>query len=167
MIKTVMIIDDEAQVLKSLQRMLGRSGWQVITFVNPADALDFARHRIVPLVITDFRMPKMTGTEFLQTLEAIQPVSYKIMLSAHASRHDIVQAVASVGVHCFMEKPWKSSRLLEELNAGLEYFRLMLRAEYMHNKDMMSPEQFGLWYNALLKKIDPSVALGSDRAERT
>lgn len=129
MIKTVMIIDDETRVLSSLRRMLVRSGWQVITFVNPVDALEFARHRIVPLVITDYRMPRMTGTQFLQSLEEIQPVSYKIMLSAHASRNDIVQAVASVGVHCFLQKPWKSSRLLNELNAGLDYFRLMLRAE--------------------------------------
>ena len=72
MIKTVMIIDDETHVLSALQRMLVRSGWQVITFVNPLDALEFARHRIIPLVITDFRMPKMTGTQFLQSLEEIK-----------------------------------------------------------------------------------------------
>ncbi|MCO4756959.1 MAG: response regulator [Oceanospirillaceae bacterium] len=162
MIKTVMIIDDETQVLNALQRMLVRSGWQVITFVNPSDALEFARHRIVPLVITDFRMPRMTGIEFLQSLEEIQPVSYKIMLSACASRADIVQAVASVGVHCFMQKPWDSSRLLGELNSGLEYFRLILRAEYMHNKDMMSAQEFGVWYNTLLNKIDPSFTLKTD-----
>ena len=162
MIKTVMIIDDETCVLSALQRMLVRSGWQVITFVNPSDALEFARHRIVPLVITDFRMPGMTGTQFLQSLEEIQPVSYKIMLSAHASRNDIVQAIASVGVHCFMQKPWKTGRLLDELDSGLDYFRLMLRAEYMHNKDMMSVEEFGVWYNRLLNKIDPSFAREAD-----
>lgn len=165
MIKTAMILDDEAPVVSSLRRLLKREGWHVVTFTDPVEAVNHLRHSFVPVVITDFSMPRLNGTQFLQLVEKIQPATYKIMLSAHAERSDIVQTLSSAGIHRFMSKPWDNEVLVKEMEVGLEYFRLQLKAEYEEKKALMSATEFKEWYDSLLARMQSTGAQGHEERE--
>ncbi|MDI3324955.1 response regulator [Pontibacterium granulatum] len=160
MIKTAMILDDEAPVVSSLRRLLKRHGWHVVTYTDPVEAFNHLRYSFVPVIITDFNMPRLNGTQFLQLVEKIQPATYKIMLSAHAERGDIVKTLSSAGIHRFMSKPWDNNLLMEEMDAGLEYFRLQLKAEYEQNKAILNADDFKAWYDDLLLRMQST---GSQR----
>lgn len=165
MIKTAMILDDEAPVVSSLRRLLKRHGWHVVTYTDPVEAVNHLRHSFVPVVITDFSMPRLNGTQFLQLVEKIQPATYKIMLSAHAERSDIVKTLSSAGIHRFMSKPWDNDVLVEEMNAGLEYFCLQLKAEYEENKATLNADDFKSWYEDLLSRMQSTGAQGQQEKE--
>lgn len=165
MIKTAMILDDEAPVVSSLRRLLMREGWCVVTFTDPVEAVNHLRHSFVPVIITDFCMPRLNGTQFLQLVDKIQPASYKIMLSAHAKRSDIMQTLSSAGIHRFMSKPWNNEVLVTEMEVGLEYFRLQLKAEYEEKKALMSASEFKDWYSSLLARMKSTGAQGQQERE--
>lgn len=150
--KLAMIVDDDAKVLRALARVLVRGGWKVMTFTNPKVALEYAKDSLFPLVIVDYRMPEMNGSEFLKAFDAIQPVAYKIMLSGEFDRSDIVNAMSQGRMHSFIHKPWDNEHLMKELESGLAYFKLLLKAEFLKNKESMTDDEFKRWNEGLIEK---------------
>ena len=65
MINTILLVDDELNVLRSLKRLFVRSGFDVATASSAADALEYLSTNRVAVIVTDFRMPVMDGAEFL------------------------------------------------------------------------------------------------------
>ena len=62
---TVLFVDDEPNILKALQRLLRSEPWQVLTAVDPNEALEIMRRTPAQVVVTDQRMPSMSGVDFL------------------------------------------------------------------------------------------------------
>lgn len=115
----VTIIDDDASVLDALSVLLRTSGYGVAAFARAADMLSapFAPGCIV----TDVRMPEMSGLELLHRLKAQGDVRPVILLSAHGNVEMAMQAV-KLGALDFVEKPFKAERLLEAIHSALEGF---------------------------------------------
>lgn len=115
----ILLVDDEPHILKALVRLLRQDGIRALTAESGREALEIMSTSPVPLVISDFKMPNMSGTELLAKIEASWPETVRIILSGHADFETVLQALHSGVVHKFLAKPWNNQELIEHIRASL------------------------------------------------
>lgn len=122
----ITFIDDEAQICAAAADWLEASGFEIATHTDPAEALARLDSGTCDCVVTDLRMPGMTGHEVLHALRLRDPDLPVVLLSGHA---DVPVAVAAMrtGAHDFLEKPYRAEHLVEVLD-GAVALRRMRRA---------------------------------------
>ena len=117
--KTILLVDDELENLRSLGEILNRFGYRVIAKPDGKSALDIVREGAeVDLVITDYRMPGMNGLEFLTTLRQVSPSVPAIMLTAYGAVETYLKSL-SLGVFEYVNKPVKAKELGRIVKAAL------------------------------------------------
>lgn len=123
---TVFIVDDEMMVTSSLQAMLGlETRHRIHTFNSPLDALAQAEALRPDVVISDFSMPGMDGIAFLQHIKKLLPEATLILLTGYADKESAIQAINTVGIYRYIEKPWDNEELKISINNGLERSHLV------------------------------------------
>ena len=123
--KTVLCVDDEVRVLRSLQRELVEEPYEVVMASSGQEGLACMEAVEVALVVSDQRMPGMTGVEFLEKVRKRWPDTFRIMLTGHADLDTVTAAVNEGEVHRFLRKPWNSDELKQTVRQGMERYRLM------------------------------------------
>ncbi|MGB0663970.1 MAG: EAL domain-containing response regulator [Pontibacterium sp.] len=120
--KILLLVDDEQPVLKSLKRLLRREPYTILTASDGFEALEVLAENEVQVVLSDFRMPGMTGGELLKKAVDLKPSIVGMLLSGHADLDLVIDSLNSGAVHRFMSKPWQGPELLEALeNAFLRW----------------------------------------------
>jgi|TARA_B100000446_G_scaffold59089_1_gene54944 EAL domain-containing protein (putative c-di-GMP-specific phosphodiesterase class I)/FixJ family two-component response regulator/GGDEF domain-containing protein len=112
----ILLVDDELNVLKSLKRVLVRSGYDVITASSGFEALEILAANQVEIIITDFRMPEMNGADLLRQVKINWPDCVNLVLSGYADFKSVVELLNQGLVFRFLEKPWVDSELLENIS---------------------------------------------------
>lgn len=115
----VLLVDDEPVNLMLLERAL-RGKFNVRTAGSGREALDVLRREPVTLLITDQRMPGMTGTELLQQSRRLYPDLVGLLLTAENDVGTLVDAIAKSGALRVINKPWKAEELISSIEAALE-----------------------------------------------
>lgn len=158
---TVLIVDDEIDILKSLKRGLHTEQYSKIFASSGAEALEsFAREDQISVIITDMRMPGMNGLELLRQVEEISPSTVKIVLTGYTQLPQILATVNNVEIYKFMTKPWDlDAELKVYIREAIEiYENTALEA----NK-LISSEKKGKLYNKMLsesyEKVDHVLRL--------
>ncbi|NQT51405.1 sigma-54-dependent Fis family transcriptional regulator, partial [bacterium] len=116
---TVLVIDDDAEMLASLRKTISKRGFHVLTAHNGSEGLDLLRERGPDVVLTDLRMPAIDGMSLLKASRTIAPDVPVIILTAYGSVDRAVEAIRA-GASSFILKPLKSATLLSALDAALE-----------------------------------------------
>jgi len=106
----VLCIDDDAQVLSALRRLLRGEPYNLVTATNAAQAFASLRVRPVEVVVSDERMPDVTGCELLAEIRQRWPWIGRVILTAHSDPAMAVRAVEA-GVDFLFHKPWKDELL--------------------------------------------------------
>ena len=131
----ILLVDDEAPILKSLQRLLrvapcsygGRQFTLEVTACDsPKAALELARKEDFDLFVSDYRMPEMDGIEFLKATKEIRPDAARLILSGYADLNALVRAVNEVGIERFIGKPWNDYELTSAIAQALAHRELLL-----------------------------------------
>ncbi len=128
----ILLVDDEANVLSALRRILnlhglpGRGAVSTEGFTDPAEALRRVGEQAFDLVISDYRMPGMNGVEFLKAVREIQPFASRLVLSGYADLDGLVGAINEAQIHRFIAKPWHDSELLAAIGQALAHRELLL-----------------------------------------
>ncbi|MEO1037656.1 MAG: response regulator [Pseudomonadota bacterium] len=112
---TILFVDDEIGVLKSLCRLCRREGINVLTASSGADGLALLAESDVQVVVADQRMPGMSGTEFMQQVRERHPHAIRCILSGYAELHAIMAAINDGHVYRFIAKPWDDAELVQSL----------------------------------------------------
>ena len=112
----ILLVDDELNVLKSLKRVLARSGYDVLTASSGFEALEILAANQVEIIITDFRMPEMNGADLLRQVKSRWPDSVNLVLSGYDDFKSVVELLNQGLVFRFLEKPGVDSELLENIS---------------------------------------------------
>lgn len=104
---TVLIVDDEVNILKALKRDLRNEPYKMRFASSGADALQvLAEEGEISVILTDMRMPGMTGLELLDKINAISPETVKLVLTGYTQMPQIIATVNKVDIYKFLTKPW-------------------------------------------------------------
>src|SRR3982751_5506638 len=117
---TILIVDDEQANLRLLERLLSPD-YKVIVADSGAAALTLLTQHQCALIISDQRMPGMTGIEFLKRASEIAPQSVRIIITGYTDAEALVEAVNSGVVYKYVTKPWINSDLKVTIQRGLQH----------------------------------------------
>lgn len=120
--RTLLLVDDEANVLASLNRALRREGYRILSATSAREALEILATQQIGVILSDQRMPGMTGTEFLSRVKIMYPQVVRIVLSGHTDVSTITDAVNRGAVYKFLTKPWEDTVLRDTLREAFERF---------------------------------------------
>ena len=99
-------------------RALRREGYELLSAERPEDALRLVDERAIDCVLSDYKMPAMTGTELFERIARRQPAAARVLLTGWT--HDIDRdALARLGVHAVLSKPWDDAELKRTLRKAL------------------------------------------------
>jgi EAL domain-containing protein (putative c-di-GMP-specific phosphodiesterase class I)/CheY-like chemotaxis protein len=119
---TLLLVDDEPHVLASLKRLVRREGYAILTATSAAEGMDLLATHEVAVVMSDQRMPLMTGSEFLAKVRVMYPDTIRIILSGYTDLKAITEVVNRGEIYKFLEKPWEDAALLETLREAFRHY---------------------------------------------
>lgn len=127
-LRRVLIVDDDPNVLKSLARLLRVDEYVILTAKNGFEALDILRQHPIDVLISDLKMPRMDGLEFLRNVQDLHPYTVKILLTAYADLETALKTINEVPVFRFITKPWNGQELKQTIRSALRVAMCLHRA---------------------------------------
>jgi len=134
MAETILIIDDEPNIIQSLGGILADEGFTVITADCGLKALDIVKETIPDLIILDIWMPDIDGIETLARIRELYPTLPVVMISGHGTIETAVKAT-KLGAYDFIEKPLSLDKVILAVNNALNYNRLESELDLFREKE--------------------------------
>lgn len=122
--RTLLLVDDEESILSALKRVFRRDGYHILTATSGARALELLADEPVDVIVSDQRMPGMTGIEFFREAKRLYPDTVRITLSGYTDLESIIQAVNEGYVYKFLTKPWEDDLLRDHVSQAFEHGEL-------------------------------------------
>jgi two-component system response regulator HupR/HoxA len=116
---TVLVIDDEVRSQEALRRTL-EEDFEVYTASSAAEARGIMERQSVQVVLTDQRMPEVSGVEFLKEVRRAWPDTVRIIISGYTDSEDIIAGINEAGIYQYLLKPWHPEQLLLTLKRAAE-----------------------------------------------
>jgi DNA-binding NtrC family response regulator len=158
--KSLLIVDDEPQMLRALKRFFVDEGYQTFTAENGNDALKILSQSAIQVVISDNQMPGMTGSELLRHIKKDYPKIIRIILSAQADFEAIKEAINEGSIYKFISKPWNDDFLRQSVRqAFLLYAQhnqvntVSINGKLISEEDLqeaLNKNQFEIYYQPIL-----------------
>ncbi|EWC39037.1 ATPase, T2SS/T4P/T4SS family [Stutzerimonas stutzeri] len=123
----ILLVDDEPGVLAALRRVFQRENYQMHYARNGGEALKILAKHDIQLVISDFMMPGMNGSELLAKVREDWPHTIRIMLTAHGHTEAVMGSIRDGAVYRFILKPWNDDDLRLTIALALEQYALQQR----------------------------------------
>ncbi|MBS4099517.1 MAG: EAL domain-containing protein [Sulfuricella sp.] len=124
MSQTLLLVDDEEAILRSLARLFRNQGYELLTATSAAEALHLLELNDVQVILSDQRMPVMTGVEMLSLVRERYPEIIRMILSGYSDITAISDAVNKGNIYKFLFKPWDNDLLLENIRDAFERYGL-------------------------------------------
>ena len=125
---TILVVDDEPEILDSLRRTLRDETYRILTTTSARDALARIDQGGIDLLLTDLDMPEMSGLELLERVRLLYPDVVRILITGHASLDSALQAINDGEVHRYLTKPWSKGELRETIRQALDRLEELRRA---------------------------------------
>lgn len=121
----IMFVDDEQSILNAVKRLLARKPYEVLLYESPREALAWLEHNELDVIISDMRMPEMSGVEFLEQAAIIQPEAYRIVLTGYADLKSMIEVVNRAQINGYLQKPWDTQGFIDAIEKGIGYRRVL------------------------------------------
>lgn len=132
---TILCVDDETNVLKSLKRLFLDEDYEILTAESGKEGLTLLeQHQPVQVVISDYRMPEMDGVAFFKQVHARWPDTVRIVLSGYADTGAVVAAINEGQIYKFIPKPWNDEELKVAIAKAVERYFLVKANNELNEK---------------------------------
>ena len=125
---TVLVVDDEAEVVETLKRNLRGEPFTVVGTTSPAEAIALIEAGGIDLLVADIDMPEMDGLSLVARIQRTHPHVIRILLTGDASLESAMTAINEGEVHRYLTKPWSTTELREILRSALDRVTELRRA---------------------------------------
>ncbi len=121
---SILLVDDEPDVLASIKRALIDEGCEIYLVGSGVEGLDILKKYKVKVIISDEMMPEMTGSEFLSIVKVQYPETIRIILTGQADIKSAMRAINKGEIYRFLTKPWNDIELKLTIMSALEKYNL-------------------------------------------
>ncbi len=115
---TILLVDDEVRILSALQRTLRREGYDLLAIDSPTQALAILEVQSVDLIVSDHKMPTMSGLQFLARVAQERPQIVRILLTGWTEAVP-PEDLTAAGIRAILPKPWDDAELKALLRESL------------------------------------------------
>ena len=121
--RTILFVDDEDKILRSLKRGLRDEPYRTLFATSGQEALEILKHEDVHVLVTDMRMPEMTGLELLRSVKKDYPHIIRMVLSGYTQVTTLLTAINEGEIFRFITKPWKlEEEFKPAVREAVEYY---------------------------------------------
>lgn len=122
----ILLVDDEPNILNALARLLRADERDIITAQGAAEALEKLKsHSGVDLVISDNKLPGVSGTDFLVKVKQLYPDTIRILITGYPDLESVIKAINNGHVYRFITKPWQNEELQLIVKQALDYYDVL------------------------------------------
>lgn len=121
---TILIVDDEPNVIASLKRIFTDEPYEMHSAAGALEGIEILKNNPIKVVISDERMPEISGSEFLATVREQFPYVIRIMLTGHASIEAAMKAINKGEIYRFFTKPWDDMELRFAVRAAIDRYNI-------------------------------------------
>jgi YesN/AraC family two-component response regulator len=130
--RTLLLVDDEENILRSLKRLFRRDGYRILTASSGEEGLALLKEHDVGVILSDQRMPHMNGTEFLKQAKQLRPDTVRIVLSGYTDLESITEAINEGSIYKFLTKPWEDELLRKNIEQAFKAYELKLENDSLN-----------------------------------
>ena len=154
----LLVVDDDEMMLVVVRQTLELEGYQIVTAANGEEALAIARQQTFSVIISDQRMPGLSGLDFLAQIKEIQPDTTRILLTAVLELDTVIDAINKGEIYRFVVKPWLREELLVTVHNAVQRYQLIGR-----NRELQATT---LAMNEKLVRLNQELAAQVARVEQ-
>jgi response regulator RpfG family c-di-GMP phosphodiesterase len=147
--RRLLCVDDEENVVRSLKRLFMSEDYEVLTALSGPEALKLLEENEIPVIISDQRMPVMSGAKFLEKSREVSPDSIRIILTGYADVEAAISAINQGGAYRYVSKPWNDAEMLHIINEALEKYTLIRENRYLTELTRRQNEELMKWNSEL------------------
>ena len=109
--RTLLLVDDEPSILSSLKRVLRHDNYRILTATTGRQAFELLATHAVGVIVSDQRMPEVSGVDFLRQAKTLYPRALRIVLSGYTDLDSVTDAINQGAIYRFLTKPWDDNLL--------------------------------------------------------
>ena len=140
--RTLLLVDDEEDITSALVRLLRVDGYKVLSASSGKEGLELLSQNEVGVIMSDHRMPEMTGVEFLGRVKELYPKTVRMVLSGYADLDSVTDAINLGSVYKFLNKPWDNASLRASVQEAFRHYELEREEERLILKIKNSKEEY-------------------------
>ena len=160
----ILAVDDEPANVRMLERVF-RAQFEVVTALSGAEALDLLTVHDIALIISDQRMPEMTGVEFLKRAAEMRPRCVRFILTGYTDASDLADALNSNVIYKYITKPWIAEDLLQSVKQGLAHYETIKSYHLMNLENQRLNDRLVGMEESSLRIFSQMLGLLSDEAK--
>ncbi len=152
----IMLVDDEQSILKALNRLFRSKGYRILSAGSGRQGLEKLKEteKEVSLIISDQRMPEMTGAQFLEQAKNIFPNAIRFLLTGYSDMDAVVDAVNKGEIHRYLNKPWNDDDLLLLVQQALQQYELVYENRRLTELTQKQNKELNALNQGLEKKVE-------------
>jgi len=124
--RTLLLVDDEENITSALVRLLRRDGYNILRANSGTEGLALLAQNEVGVIISDQRMPGMSGVEFLSKVREQYPDTVRIVLSGYTELNSVTDAINRGAVYKFLTKPWEDDLLRANVEEAFQRYEMRM-----------------------------------------
>ncbi|MCW8957054.1 MAG: response regulator [Gammaproteobacteria bacterium] len=126
---SVLFVDDEKNILSSLNRLFRSEGYNIFLANSGKEGLDIMANNTIDLVVSDMRMPEMNGAQFLEQVSVNWPSSIRILLTGYSEITSTIDAINKGNIYKYISKPWEDYDLKLTIKNALDSKKIELERD--------------------------------------
>lgn len=154
----VLVVDDETGVLSACARALRRVEAEVLTADSPKRGLELSTTTDFAVIVSDQRMPEMSGAQFLEQVSQHSPDTVRVILTGYADVNLAMDAINRGGVYRYLTKPWNDDDLRSVVSQGLEQYSLVRENRRLQALTQQQNDELRLLNTSLEQRVEERTA---------